>query len=101
MKNIIKTGVCLLVILLSMILPVTVTVIAQNGHGGSTQVIARIEQPSAGSSEETPPVQESSEISDQKPARTGDSAFPLILASAGMFCGAALVAVIPKNRKNR
>ena len=91
MKRIIETGVCLLAIILSVMLPVTVTVIAQSGHSGSTQVIAHIEQPSAESSEETRPEQESSEISDDTPASTGDTVFPMIFYLVSMFCCAAII----------
>ena len=91
MKNSIKTGVCLFAIILSLMLPITVTVIAQSGHGGSTQVIAHIEQPSAESSEESQPEQESSEIPDDKPAKTGDTAFPIVLAAVSMLCCAAII----------
>ena len=98
MKNTIKTGVCLFAIMLSVMLPITVTVVAQSGHGGSTQVIARIEQPSAESSEEPQPEQESPGAPDEKPAKTGDTAFPALFAAASMLCCAAILMLASGNR---
>ncbi len=109
MKHLFKTGLCLLVIMLSVLVPLMVTVTAQSGHGGSTQVIARVESPSTESSQETQPEQESSESgssepkssepSEHKPAQTGDTALPLLLTAGGMICSAAIIAVIPKKRR--
>lgn len=112
MKKLIKTGVCLFVILLSVMLPVMVTVIAQSGHGGSTQVLAHIGQPSAESSAEpsaepsaqpgitSQPDQQSSVIQDEKPAKTGDTALPLIIAAAGVVGSSAILAVVLKKGNN-
>lgn len=100
MKNRIKTGVCLFAIILSLMLPVTVTVVAYSGHGGSTQVIARIEQPSTESSKEPTPEPESSAIPDDEPVSTGDPVYPIIIAASVMISCAALI-VIDSGKKHK
>ena len=101
MKNRIKTGVCLFAVILSLMLSVTVTVIAYSGHGGSTQVIARIEQPSTVSSEEPTPEPESSAIPDDEPVSTGDPVYPIIIAASVMIsCAAIILIASEKNRKH-
>ena len=100
MKNRIKTGVCLFAVILSLMLSVTVTVIAYSGHGGSTQVIARIEQPSTVSSEEPTPEPESSAIPDDEPVSTGDPVYPIIIAASVMISCAALI-VIDSGKKHK
>ncbi len=100
MNKKIRTGVCLFALILSLMLPAAGTVIAQSGHGGSTQVIAHIEKSPAESSEESRPSQESSEPTDDKPAKTGDTALPLFLSMVSVFCCAAIV-VVARDKKRK
>ena len=91
MKKLKKIGVCLFAVTLSLILFATIPAAAQSGKGGSTQVIAHVEQPSAGSSDEPQPEKNSSEIQSDRPAKTGDTALPLIVGALSMFCSAAII----------
>ena len=101
MNKKIRTGVCLFALILSLMLPAAGTVIAQSGHGGSTQVIAHIEQPSTVSSEEPTPEPESSVIPDDEPVSTGDPVYPIIIASSVIISSAAIILIASeKNRKH-
>ena len=106
MKKRIICGICLFFALMSAIVYTPVTPAAKSGHGGNTQVIARIEQssddqsgePSAENSEPDTSGNESS-VPDKSPVATGD-AFKWFLSAAAVF-SAALIIVIGKDRKNR
>ena len=69
-----------------------------SGHGGSTQVIARIEQSSDDQSEEPDTSEEESSVTDENPVATGD-AFKWFLSAAAVF-SVALIIVIGIDRKD-
>ena len=106
MKKRIICGICLFFALMSALVVYTPLITAAiSGHGGSTQVIARIEQSSDDQSEE--PSAESSEpdtsedgssVTDESPVATGD-AFKWFLSAAAVF-SVALIIVIGIDRKD-
>ena len=106
MKKRIICGICLFFALMSALVYSPLITAAISGHGGSTQVIARIEQstddqsgePSAENSEPDTSDEEHS-IPDESPVATGD-AFKWFLSAAAVF-SVALVVVIGKDRKDR
>ncbi|MBQ1585971.1 MAG: hypothetical protein II082_01720 [Ruminococcus sp.] len=83
MKNCIWKGLCLFFMLLSLTaLFVPIAFAAQDGHGGSTEVIARVEAPT----EQTTTAQPFTEPvppADNTPVQTGSSAFWII---ASVIC---------------
>ena len=102
MKKRIICGICLFFALMSALVVYTPLITAAiSGHGGSTQVIARIEQssddqsgePSADSSVTVP----SDDEPDKSPVDTGD-AYKWFLSAAAGF-SVALIIVIWKDRK--
>ena len=106
MKKRIICGICLFFALMSALVYSPLITAAISGHGGSTQVIARIEQSSDDQSEE--PSAESSEpdtsedgasVTDESPVATGD-AFKWFLSAAAVF-SVALIIVIGIDRKDR
>ncbi len=107
MKNGIKKGLCFLLLCLTiLILLWPVIAAAKSGHGGTTQVIATIEAPSDGQSEQ--PCPESSvpvssdktpSVPDDQPVGTGD-AVPWLLLTAAVV-SLALVIVIKTDSKEK
>ena len=92
MKHLFKTGLCLLVIMLSVLVPLMVTVTAQSGHGGSTQVIAFVLGESQEESEEPEPLpsQDESGCDDNTTVPTGDefawyALIPLIISGGALI----------------
>lgn len=83
MKNCIWKGLCLFFMLLSLTaLFVPIAFAAQDGHGGSTEVIARVEAPT----EQTTTAQPFTEPvppADNTPVQTGSSGFWII---ASVIC---------------
>ena len=65
MKNCISKGLCFFFITISLF-------VAQSGHGGSTEVIARIEPESTAPTQETQPYPIQPEPSDTRPIQTGE-----------------------------
>ena len=85
MKNCIWKGLCLFFMLLSLAaLFVPITFAAQDGHGGSTEVIARIEAPTEQTTSSQPFTEPASPSpADNTPVQTGSSAFWII---ASVIC---------------
>ena len=105
MKKRIICGICLFFALMSALVYSPLITAVISGHGGSTQVIARIEQSSDDQSEE--PSTESSEpdtseeessVTDENSVATGD-AFKWFLSAAAVF-SVALIIVIGIDRKD-
>lgn len=92
MKNRILKGLCLFFILTTLfLLSVPVIAEAQSGHGGTTEVTARIEPPSEHSPDETQPFTEPVEPPDDSPAGTGRSIVWLTLALLSMLIAVMLI----------
>lgn len=73
MKNCISKGLCFFFITISLfVLPLSSVASAQSGHGGSTEVIARIEPESTAPTQETQPYPIQPEPSDTRPIQTGE-----------------------------
>ncbi len=89
MKNYISKGLCFFFILIGLFfLPLSSVAFAQSGHGGSTEVIARIEPESTAPTEETQPLPTQPEPSDTRPIQTGEAVMWLafiILLVTGTF----------------
>ena len=91
MKNCIWKGLCLFFMLLSLTaLFVPIAFAAQDGHGGSTEVIARVEAPT----EQTTTAQPFTEPvppADNTPVQTGSSAFWSIASGICMITAWLLI----------
>ena len=73
MKNSIIKGLCVFFMLLSLlVLAVPAAASAQSGHGGSTEVIARVEPEATAATEETQPLPTEPEPADTHPVQTGE-----------------------------
>ena len=105
MKKRIICGICLFFALMSALVYTPLIPAAKSGHGGSTQVIARIEQSSDDQSGE--PSAENSEpdtsgdgstISDDSPVATGDASKWFLSAAAVL--SVALIIVFWKYKKD-
>jgi hypothetical protein len=98
MKNSIIKGLCVFFMLFSLfLLTVSAAVSAQSGHGGSTEVRARIEAETVQTSEATQPLPTAPEPSDSNPIRTGELIFRLALI-VFFVSGGTMVLVWLKNR---
>ena len=99
MKNCIMKGLCIFFMLLSLIsLFVPIAFAAQNGHGGTTEVIAHIEAPTARSPETQPftepssqTVSSSNSASDGSPIQTGSTVLWILLSAACMAAALLLI----------
>ena len=107
MKNYILKGLCLFFMLLSLAaLLVPIAFAAQDGHGGSTEVIARIHEPTERVTDETQPFTEPTSQTDSSsgsasggtPVQTGYSVLWLILSAA---CLAAALLLIFRLRSDQ
>ena len=73
MKNCISKGLCFFFITISLfVLPLSSVASAQSGHGGSTEVIARIEPESTAPTQEPQPYPIQPDPSDTRPIQTGE-----------------------------
>ena len=98
MKNSIIKGLCVFFMLFSLFLmTVSTAVSAQSGHGGSTEVRARIEAETVQTAEPTQPLPTTPEPSSDSPVQTGEqrawSAFAVLA-----ILGGAVILVWVKNR---
>ncbi|MBU5462023.1 hypothetical protein [Lachnoclostridium sp. MSJ-17] len=94
MKNCILKGLCIFFMLLSLIaMFVPIAFAAQDGHGGSTEVIARIEAPTEQTTAQ--PFTEPLSPTDSTPVQTGGSAIWIILS---VVCMAAALLLIYRIR---
>lgn len=106
MKNCIWKGLCIFLMLLSLVsLFVPIAFAAQDGHGGSTEVIAHIQNPTDQPPETQPFTEPASQPDgtpgspgDGSPVQTGYSVLWLILSAA---CLAAAILLIVKLRSEQ
>ena len=84
MKNSIFKGLCVFFMLLSLSLALISPAMAQSGHGGSTEVIARIEPETTAATADTQPLPDSSGTSDGQPIQTGGTAVWLLISFTAM-----------------
>lgn len=98
MKKCFIKGLCVCFMLFSIfLLTVSVAVSAQSGHGGSTEVRARIEAETVQTGEPTQPLPTTPEPSDDSPVQTGEQ-IALFALSVLAVAGSAIVLVWMKNR---
>lgn len=98
MKKCFIKGLCVFFMLFSIfLLTVSVAVSAQSGHGGSTEVRARIEAETEPTDEPTQPLPTTPEPSDDSPVQTGE---PLMWCALAVLAaaGGAMVLVWTKNK---
>ena len=92
MKNCILKGLCVIFILLSLlVMMIPATFAAQDGHGGTTEVIAHVEPPTdPPSTDLTEPSTEPFTPADSHPVQTGEAVawaaiFLLLLAAVSLL----------------
>lgn len=97
MKNRIIKGLCVFFMLMILFLTVLPAAYAQSGHGGSTEVRARIEAETVQTGEPTQPLPTTPEPSGDSPVQTGEQ-IALFALSVLAVAGSAIVLVWMKNR---
>ncbi len=91
MKNCILKGLCIFFVLLSLAaLFVPIAFAAQDGHGGSTEVIARIEAPTEQTTS-SQPFTEPASPADNTPVQTGSSMIWIIVSVICMIAALLMI----------
>lgn len=91
MKNCIWKGLCIFFMLLSLAaLFVPIAFAAQDGHGGSTEVIARVEAPTEQTTS-SQPFTEPASPADNTPVQTGSSMIWIIVSVICMIAALLLI----------
>lgn len=91
MKNCILKGLCIFFMLLSLTaMFVPIAFAAQDGHGGSTEVIAHIESPTEQTATAQPFTEPASPV-DNASTQTGSSAFWIIISAICMITALLLI----------
>lgn len=96
MKNCILKGLCVIFILLTlMVMMIPVSFAAQDGHGGTTEVIARVEPPAETQPQTESPAEPSDRPvtpADSHPVQTGEAAAWFVLLI--LLLSAALLLIL-------
>ena len=91
MKNCILKGLCIFFMLLSLAaLFMPIAFAAQDGHGGSTEVIARIEAPTEQTTS-SQPFTEPASTADNTPVQTGSSMIWIIVSVICMIAALLMI----------
>ena len=107
MKNCIWKGLCLFFIMLPILMTIVILPFsAQSGHGGTTEVIARIEEPTTAESQApTQPFTESatsqSSVTSQDAAsvQTGSAILWVVLTALSLVAALLLIVLLRRGRK--
>lgn len=92
MKNCILKGVCLFFIMIPLISAIAaIPFAAQSGHGGTTEVLARVEAPTDATQAPTQPFTEPSSSQDNSPVQTGESMIWVAMTALSLVSAMILI----------